>query len=516
IYGDDELVRLKRKSTIRPSLPDEFADTGYSELMRYMLSSWSQFMSDRPGQDGKVRKKVTWKKRLQQLAAVVDHGRQKEAIMSQYGGHELYAAVTGTYWLRKVAFASLLLPRSEEELMATILGIVGPTRLYPAIRRCQLNQACTCQFVACSPTSRAHGQLAALELRSKRFDWPESEALSTVAATGVEYLGLEGVGAFRNPSFWLRVFPAIKVLQCSLGRSLRSIGNVTTLLKGWQDTLLGITLTWDDWPGVGEAPDELLESICLLKKLRRLELGGHISRLPACLGQLPLIELEVRGLQFRDDSALPPALSSLGETLVNFVGFSQGVDRSCNRLAPWNRTSPSFLTKCRARPSWDKGAPIDSSEEDAWAWQCPWEAWVARLDHPRAPWWFWHKIERFWVDANFLHGSFPDALAEAWPRLRSLDLQLNELSGPLPGAALSKLQNLTALRVQRNNFSGRVPAVLFDAPSLRYTNFEGNTELSGCIPWTKEKRGSSILQLPIQGTKITGLCRRSTTEGMEL
>ncbi|CAE7368017.1 unnamed protein product [Symbiodinium sp. CCMP2456] len=268
VYRDDELVRLKKQSTIRPSLPDELADTGYSELMHYMLSSWSQFMSDRPDHDDKAGPKVTWKKRLQQLAAVVGHGRRKEEIMSLYGGHELHAAVTGTYWLGKLEFASLPLSRREEELMAAILGIVGPTRLYPGIRRCQLKQACACQFVACAPTSRAHGQLAALELRSKRFDWPESESLSTVAAAGVEYLALGGAGAFRNPLFWLRVFPAVKVLQCNLEGSWRSIGNVTTLLAGFQDKLLGLTLAWDNWPGcarddeVWDAP--LFAAVCAM------------------------------------------------------------------------------------------------------------------------------------------------------------------------------------------------------------------------------------------------------------
>ena len=55
-----------------------------------------------------------------------------------------------------------------------------------------------------------------------------------------------------------------------------------------------------------------------------------------------------------------------------------------------------------------------------------------KMFNAKAPWWSWHQLERFWVDANFLHGHFPPALVEAWPRLRSLDLQLNELSGDGP------------------------------------------------------------------------------------
>ena len=231
------------------------------------------------------------------------------------------------------------------------------------------------------------------------------------------------------------------------------------------------------------------------------------------MGQLPLLELDVRGSQFRDDMAMPEGLKWLGKTLVSFIAYSQGLDRRCNQPPPrhWNHTSLesfSFLSQCRPRPSWDAAEPIDAlDDEEEWAWQCPWEAWVSRLDHHKAPWWSWHQIERFWVDANFLHGSFPATLAEAWPKMRSLDLQLNELSGPLP-AALSKLQNLTALRVHRNNFSGPVAAVLFEAPSLQYTNFEGNSGLSGCIPVRKaDEENKHLLDIPIQGTKITGLCQ---------
>jgi hypothetical protein len=35
------------------------------------------------------------------------HGLQKDEIMSLYGGHELYPAVAGTYWLRKLEFETL-------------------------------------------------------------------------------------------------------------------------------------------------------------------------------------------------------------------------------------------------------------------------------------------------------------------------------------------------------------------------------------------------------------------------
>lgn len=529
---DQEFERLKVKSTIRPSLPQDLVSGGYSEFMQEIMASWRDFMDYTPERDDqfeegdrKSRGKFTWKTRLRQLNTIMQHGLQKDEIMSLYGGHELYPAVAGTYWLRKLEFETLPLLSSEAALFTAIWQLVGPSRLQGALRRCQATTPCACRFVACRPGIDGQGQLMALELRSRWFQWPKLEELPKTAATQVRYLALEsieGAGALKHPEFWLQAFPGIQVLQLSVPLSMELIGKVSALLQGWQDELLGLSLHWNpefeiriDDPV--EAPVELLESICVLKKLRRLHVDGYISRLPSCFGQLPLVELDVRGLQFRDDSAVPSALAALGPTLRSFIAYSQGLDRSCQRPAPWNKTSPAFLNRCRPRPSWDAAQPMDSTDDDAWAWQCPWESWVARLDDPEAPWWSWHQLERFWVDANFLHGHFPPALVEAWPRLRSLDLQLNELSGPLPGEALSKLQNLTALRIHRNNFSGQVPAAIFEAPSLHYTNFEGNTELRGCIPRRQLTAETwHVLELQIQGTKITGQCEATAEKRTEL
>ena len=103
------------------------------------------------------------------------------------------------------------------------------------------------------------------------------QALPPTAAAGVKHLALMGAGAFKNPNFWLQAIPAIRVLQLSVPNSMQVIGNISTLLKGWKDELLSLTVHWDsdenhDHPA--EAPPQLLESICALKKLRRLELNG--------------------------------------------------------------------------------------------------------------------------------------------------------------------------------------------------------------------------------------------------
>ncbi|CAJ1354516.1 unnamed protein product [Effrenium voratum] len=539
---DDEFSRLGKKSSIRPSLPHDFAQGGYSELMQEMLGSWRDFMDYSPERDDafeegerKSRGKFTWRKRLRQLAAVVRYGLQKEEIMSTYGGKELYPAVPGTYWLDKLDFEGLRLPQHEARLFGALWAMLGPKSLPRALRRCDVAAPCACHFAACGRSGGGAaqaaaagdgGELRALELRATRFRWPRE--LPPDAAPGLRCLALEGagpserrrVGALQHPEFWPRAFPGVRVLQLMIPSST-PLAAVAALLRGqgygvdrWQEELLGLVLSLNEHIDVHDmghdpvvVPAELLEPVCALKKLRRLKLDGYISHLPSCLGQLPLLELDVRGLQFRDDAALPPALASLGNSLVSFIAYSQGLDRSCDREPPWNKTSQAFLTRCRARPSWDAAQPMDSEEEDAWAWQCPWESWLVRLDHPQAPWWSWRRLERFWVDANFFHGAFPEELARAWPAMRSLDLQLNQISGPLP-KALAELQNLTALRVHRNNFSGEVPPAIFGAPNLQYTNFEGNARLGGCIPrMPRDEETWHLLDLQIQGTQITGLCK---------
>eukprot|EP00438_Fugacium_kawagutii_P015760 Skav233449 [mRNA] locus=scaffold1486:393316:397293:- [translate_table: standard] len=85
---DEEFERLKKKSSIRPSLPQDLAQGGYSELMQEMMASWGDFMDYQPERDDrfeegdrKSRGKFTWKTRLRQLNSIVQYGIQKEEIM---------------------------------------------------------------------------------------------------------------------------------------------------------------------------------------------------------------------------------------------------------------------------------------------------------------------------------------------------------------------------------------------------------------------------------------------------
>ena len=249
-----------------------------------MLASWHDFMSYTPDWDDRFEederksrgKEITWKQRLKQLASIVQLGLRKHEIMDMYGGHDLYPAVAGTYWLHKTDFERLPLSK-EVHLFQEIWKIVG-RRLLPSIKKCQVKQPCACHFVACNRSAAGEGQLSALELRSTSFEWPKlNTILPTTAAPGVKYLALDGKDAFKHPEFWLQAFPAIKVLQLFVPNS--HIENVAILLHGWREKLLGFSLHWNPELEIlhqdpVEVPSVLWESICSLKNLRRLELDG--------------------------------------------------------------------------------------------------------------------------------------------------------------------------------------------------------------------------------------------------
>ena len=78
------------------------------------------------------------------------------------------------------------------------------------------------------------------------------------------------------------------------------------------------------------------------------------------------------------------------------------------------------------RPNRPDQAMVDFNDEP---WQCPAHGWAVKFDDLALPFWNWTKLEKFWVDANFFHGSIPGSIAARWPMLRSLDLYNNDLTG---------------------------------------------------------------------------------------
>jgi len=118
-------------------------------------------------------------------------------------------------------------------------------------------------------------------------------------------------------------------------------------------------------------------------------------------------------------------------------------------------------------------------ETDELPWACPWRGWRARFDDPAAPWWGWRSIEKFWVDANFLHGAIPAFVAEKWPALRTLDLYDNDLGGTIP-PELARLTGLHQLLLHDNRLTGTVPQALLALPKMQLLQFSVNPELGGC------------------------------------
>ena len=103
-----------------------------------------------------------------------------------------------------------------------------------------------------------------------------------------------------------------------------------------------------------------------------------------------------------------------------------------------------------------------------------------KFDDLSQPFWKWKKLEKFWVDANFYHGSVPAEISTLWPQLRTLDLYNNELSGVIP-ESLGKLTQLTQIQLQDNHLSGTLPPAVLNLPHLKVLRVAVNAELKGDV-----------------------------------
>lgn len=94
----------------------------------------------------------------------------------------------------------------------------------------------------------------------------------------------------------------------------------------------------------------------------------------------------------------------------------------------------------------------------------------------------WSNIRKVWLDGNFLTGTIPANIKEAWPKLESLDLYDNSMEGPIP-EALGQLP-FVKFQLQGNRFSGKVPKAVMDLtkrPDI-ILGLQENPELEGCAP----------------------------------
>jgi hypothetical protein len=203
--------------------------------------------------------------------------------------------------------------------------------------------------------------------------------------------------------------------------------------------------------------------------------------LAECLGRsTDLLRIDVRGGQFGTAKTkvgvdpIPAALSSL-KNLVIFVAFEMNKFK-CPPPDHQARSRKAGTGPCQPTYLW-KGM-IATPEPP---WQCPFAGWRPKFDDMTQPWWSWTSIEKFWVDANFFHGSIPSEIADRWPNLRTLDLYDNDLTGVIP-KEIGQLSQLHQLLLQDNRFSGNIPFnEILKLPKLMSMNVGTNPELHGCI-----------------------------------
>ena len=180
--------------------------------------------------------------------------------------------------------------------------------------------------------------------------------------------------------------------------------------------------------------------------------------------------------------------------MIDFIAFAQDL-RRCPAAS--YRSDAEVSNQCRPIYLWRRMLKTGQHP-----WTCS-GRWTPQFDDlSENPWWSWSKLERFWLDANWMRGSIPSQIAEKWPNLRSLDLYDNELVGNLP-PQLGLLTNLQKLQLHANQFSGIVPfRALFALPELTTLSVHDNAGLAGCIS-TADVLNATLDSLRVtQGTSI--------------
>jgi len=234
-----------------------------------------------------------------------------------------------------------------------------------------------------------------------------------------------------------------------------------------------------------------LSALCGLVDLRTLLLPDmNIREVPECFQRLR--ELRYVYLACNYLTSAPRALRGLPE-LRAFVAFRQGEYTPCHLTSGGRRRpTPQNLKDRKAlkrtfgdcKYIWETKVGIDVPRPGSpWGGGdnprvvCPWVALRGSLRD-----WLeleWPKLEKLWLDGNFISGPIPEELPEAWPRLRSLDLYSNNLSGPIP-SSLAEVP-WVKLQLQDNQLSGSVPGSLFRTGCCEF-NIALNPGLAGCLP----------------------------------
>lgn len=235
-----------------------------------------------------------------------------------------------------------------------------------------------------------------------------------------------------------------------------------------------------------------LESYCALTELRELNLPDmNIRSVPACFSGMR--ELRNVNLACNYLTEPPYALAGLPQ-LRSFIAFRQGEWTPCH-LEPGGR--PAALRDASGcKPVWESKTGQDGDDNPRVL--CPSLSLHGSLGDFAGL--GWPRLEKLWLDGNFLAGEIPERLPEVWPQLTSLDVYSNNLTGSIP-ASLAELQ-LHKLQLQDNQLSGKVPAGLFAQP-ICALNLAANAGLTGCFragalpPHVRGIAGTGIVSCPV-------------------
>lgn len=228
-------------------------------------------------------------------------------------------------------------------------------------------------------------------------------------------------------------------------------------------------------PGKYKEFEFSLASWCNLTDLRDIHVPDmNIHDVPACFGHLRKLRNVYMSCNYL--KMAPVALTGLPE-LRSFIAFRQGEVTPCH-FDPLENSLPEVLRgvqreDCKA--TWESRAGLDG--DDNYRLLCPSLAIRGTLQDFMAL--GWSKLEKLWLDGNFIGGSIPPDLPVQWPKLVSLDLYDNEISGEIPDT-LGQLP-FEKLQLQSNHLRGAVPPSLFKLPACTF-RLQGNSELEGCVP----------------------------------